>query len=98
MTSKWIQSAPAASTAFTSSPKRAKSAERIDGEMMMDMVTLSTHAASGTDHFISLLNALRLFLGNLRHGFGQSVRHEFIRVMTAHLSPIRLGHFLVADL
>src|SRR5437870_5727408 len=31
MTSKWIQSAPAARTRVTSSPRRAKSAERIDG-------------------------------------------------------------------
>src|SRR5690606_1927855 len=29
--SKWIRSAPAASTASTSSPRRAKSAERIEG-------------------------------------------------------------------
>ena len=63
---------------------------------MIVMVTLSTHAASGTDYLIGLLYALRLLLGHLRHGFRQSVRHEFIRVMTAHLSPIRLDHFLVA--
>src|SRR5436305_5439598 len=31
MTSKWIQSAPEARTRVTSSPRRAKSAERIDG-------------------------------------------------------------------
>src|SRR5450631_3726435 len=98
MTSKWIQSAPAASTACTSSPKRAKSADRMDGEMMIAMVTLSTHAASGTDYLISLLYALRLFLGYLRHGLRQSVRHEFIRVMTAHLPPIRLGHSRVSRL
>ena len=35
MTSTWIQSQPAASMARTSSPSRAKSAERIDGAMMM---------------------------------------------------------------
>src|SRR5713101_8724118 len=100
MTSKWIQSAPAASTAFTSSPKRAKSADRIDGEMMVVIVTpvFLPHAACGTDYLIGLLYALRFFLGYLRHGLGQSVRHEFIRVVTAHLSPIRLGHFLIADL
>src|SRR5215211_3050242 len=32
ITSTWIQSAPAASTVAISSPRRAKSAERIDGE------------------------------------------------------------------
>src|SRR5262249_34360258 len=31
ITSKWMRSAPAASTASTSSPSRAKSADRIDG-------------------------------------------------------------------
>jgi hypothetical protein len=33
ITSRWIQSAPAASTARTSSPSLAKSAARIDGAM-----------------------------------------------------------------
>jgi hypothetical protein len=33
MTSTWIQSAPASSMARTSSPSRAKSADRIEGEM-----------------------------------------------------------------
>ena len=34
ITSRWIQSAPAASMASTSSPRRAKSAERIEGAMI----------------------------------------------------------------
>ena len=33
ITSKWIQSAPAAMTFFTSSPRRAKSADRMEGAM-----------------------------------------------------------------
>src|SRR6185295_16489309 len=37
MTSKWIRSAPAASTASTSSPSRAKSAERIDGAIQCSL-------------------------------------------------------------
>src|SRR5690348_2081447 len=41
ITSKWIQSAPAASTASTSSPSRAKSAERIEGQMMQDCVAMA---------------------------------------------------------
>src|SRR5580698_2191174 len=41
MTSTWIQSAPAASTARTSSPSLAKSAARIDGAMMSGRCTLS---------------------------------------------------------
>src|ERR1700751_1341696 len=35
MTSTWIQSAPAASTARTSSPRRAKSAESTEGAIRM---------------------------------------------------------------
>jgi hypothetical protein len=34
ITSKWITSAPAASPARTSSPSRAKSADRIDGAIL----------------------------------------------------------------
>ena len=37
MTSTWIQSAPAASTARTSSASRPKSAERIEGAMRIGM-------------------------------------------------------------
>src|SRR6266446_6356106 len=36
ITSTWIQSAPAASTARTSSPRRAKSADSADGAMSME--------------------------------------------------------------
>ena len=39
ITSRWIQSAPAAATSRTSSPSLAKSADRIDGAMMMGLVT-----------------------------------------------------------
>jgi len=38
MTSTWIQSAPEAVTARTSSPSRPKSAERIDGAMCVTML------------------------------------------------------------
>src|SRR5271154_5057865 len=38
ITSTWIQSAPAVSTARTSSPNRAKSADRTEGAMMTDGV------------------------------------------------------------
>src|SRR6266481_2320377 len=36
ITSTWIQSAPAASTARTSSPRRVKSADSTDGAMSME--------------------------------------------------------------
>src|SRR5215475_523562 len=40
MTSTWIQSAPAASTARTSSPSRVKSADRTDGATSMAAATV----------------------------------------------------------
>src|SRR5205814_7596756 len=39
ITSIWIQSAPASSSALTSSPRRAKSAERMEAPMRMERVT-----------------------------------------------------------
>ena len=42
MTSTWIQSAPAASTARTSSPSLAKSAARIDGAMIRGVAKASS--------------------------------------------------------
>src|SRR5690606_25121054 len=38
MTSKWTRSAPAATTASTSAPRRAKSAERIDGAIQWSAI------------------------------------------------------------
>src|SRR5258707_2797082 len=97
MTSKWIQSAPAARTAFTSSHRRAKSADKIEGEIMIDIVTPSWHAARRAYPLIGFLDALSFFFRHLRHRLRQTVRHEFIRMMAAHLAPIGLGHFLIAD-
>src|SRR6266851_4414072 len=98
MTSKWIQSAPAASTAFTSSPKRAKSADKIEGEIMIVIVTPSSHAARRAYFLIGFLNALSFLFRHLRHRLRQTVGDQFIRMMTAHLAPIRLGHFLIGDI
>src|SRR3984885_9129809 len=97
MTSKWIQSAPAPSTEFTSSPKRAKSADNIEGEIMIVIVAPSSHAARGAYSLVGLLDALSFLFRHLRHRLGQSVGHQFIRMMAAHLPPIRLGHFLIDD-
>src|SRR6516165_8317304 len=49
ITSTWIQSAPAVSTARTSSPKRAKSADRMEGAMMIDGVRRLTRSASSVE-------------------------------------------------
>src|SRR6185369_6508352 len=50
MTSKWTQSAPAARTLSTSSPRRAKFAERIDGAMTMGCLAMdvSSWISSGS--------------------------------------------------
>src|SRR6266849_9754705 len=98
MTSKWIQSAPAASTAFTSSPRRAKSADKIEGEIMIVIVAPSPHAARRAYPLVGFLDALSFLFCHLRHRLGQTVGHQFIRMMAAHLAPICLGHFLICDI
>src|SRR6202034_3350719 len=98
MTSKWIQSAPAASTAFTSSPKRAKSADKIEGEIIAVIVSPSTHAARRAYSLVGLLDALGFLFRHLRHRLRQPVGHELIRMMAAHLAPIGLGHFLIGHI
>src|SRR6185503_11153597 len=45
MTSKWMRSAPAATTASTSSPSRAKSADRIDGAIQQSRIGLRSRLA-----------------------------------------------------
>src|ERR1700692_4969076 len=97
MTSKWIQSGPAPSTDFPPSPKRAKPAATIEGEMIIVMVAPSAHAARRAYPLISFLDALGFLLRHLRHRLRQSIGHQFIRMMAAHLPPIRLGHFLISD-
>src|SRR6202790_5763327 len=98
MTSKWIQSAPAASTALTSSPKWAKSADKIEGEIMIVIVAPSPHAARRAYPLVGFLDALSFLFRHLRHRLGQTVGHQFIRVMADHLAPICLGHFLNGDI
>src|SRR5262245_55126561 len=45
MTSKWTRFAPAATTASTSSPSRAKSAERIDGAIQQSRINFRARSA-----------------------------------------------------
>ena len=47
ITSQWIQSAPAASTALTSSASRPKSAERMEGAIVMGRGKFEDLASSG---------------------------------------------------
>src|SRR5487761_2243711 len=98
MTSKWTQSAPPASTELTSSPSRAKSADRIEGAMMASIfASLSPHSAGRANRLVRLLNPLGLLLGHLRHRLRKPVGDQFVRVVTAHLPPVRLLQLLVAD-
>src|SRR5271163_2343579 len=97
MTSKWIQSAPAARTEFTSCPNRAKSADKIDAETIIAIFHPSSHAAGRAYSFVSFLDALSFFFRHLCHRLRETVGHEFIRMMAAHLAPIGLGHFLIRD-
>src|ERR1700730_16496269 len=57
ITSTWIQSAPAVSTARTSSPNRAKSADKTEGAMMIDGVPPRglTRSASSMEAFPDLI-------------------------------------------
>src|SRR3954463_9886857 len=48
ITSTWIQSAPAASTARTSSPSRVKSADNTEGAMRIEAAMVPLHLASGS--------------------------------------------------
>src|ERR1700730_17254814 len=97
MTSKWIQSAPAARTAFTSSPKRAKSADKIEGEIIIVIVAPSSHAARRAYFLIGFLDALSFLFRHLGHRLRQAIGHHFIRMMAAHLWAVRLGRFLIGD-
>src|SRR5580704_2523053 len=58
MTSTWIQSAPAASTARTSSPSLAKSAARIDGAMMSGRCTSSLQINVRVTRYVRAGNAI----------------------------------------
>src|SRR3954471_9308765 len=63
MTSTWIQSAPASSTARTSSPSRAKSADRIEGAMRTGCCTAPTLTSARVGRQGKRGNYPRLFAG-----------------------------------
>src|SRR5579864_5448993 len=94
MTSKCTTSAPAASTASTSAPRRAKSADRIDGAIRC-MPTSLAHAAMSADRFVGRLYLLSALFGVLEHRVRQAVGLEFVGMMAAHLAPISLDDLLV---
>src|ERR1044071_5049871 len=78
MTSTWIQSAPAASSARTSSPKRAKSAARIDGAMASGRMEASEwrsrNTAAGSGQRLAARNAALLTV--FRHSAGHPLQDD----------------------
>src|SRR5580658_10635908 len=95
MTSKCTTSPPAAIAASTSSPRRAKSADRIEGAISCMPRSLA-HAATSANCLVGGLDLLRALLGALEHRVGQAIGLELVRVMAAHLPPIGLDDLLIA--
>src|ERR1700722_3849879 len=94
MTSKCTTSPPAAITDSTSSPRRAKSADRIEGAMSCMRSSLS-HAATLANCLVSHLDPLRSLLGALEHRFRQTMGLQLVGMMAAHLPAIRFHDLLV---
>src|SRR6185503_18892506 len=98
MTSKCTMSAPAASTASTSAPSFAKSAERIDGAIQGACIRRSLPLARRLYYLVRLDDLLRALLGVLEHRIGQAIGLELVRMMFAELAAVGLGHLLVRRL
>src|SRR5665213_638339 len=101
MTSKWMRSAPACRTASTSSPSRAKSAERMDGAIQLVSIVpilAVSNTAAFAHEFPGLDDLLGAFFGVLDHRVGQAVGFELVGVVAGELPPIGQGEFLVAVL
>src|ERR1700730_15194567 len=75
MTSTWIQSAPATSTALTSSPSRPKSADRIEGATMTERL-IGTEARRSRDRAPLPAAAPHQIVRGLRTGASCSVGFE----------------------
>src|SRR6202022_635136 len=60
ITSRWIQSAPAASTARTSSPNLAKSEARIDGAMTVGRDQKFAGMCAFPNHYRNVRNGFRV--------------------------------------
>src|SRR5580704_2707319 len=75
ITSTWIQSAPAVSTARTSSPNRAKSADRTEGATMIDGILprALTRSASSMEALADLIARALLCDGHLFHAGRRSI-------------------------
>src|SRR5262245_19321118 len=99
ITSTWIQSAPADSTARTSSPSLAKSAERMDGAMMSGRMAASGKCSgnmrrtNGQRHMPSNAPACLTFCGNAPRQRFQQVRQEVDRKLDQRkIEPGKVGN------
>ena len=93
-------SAPAASTVRTSSPSRAKSADRIDGaihgvcmawRLVSALADASLDPAVSLHQFVGFEDPLRALVRRRDHRLGQAVRDQLVRVVLAHEPAIRLA-------
>src|SRR6187549_3766846 len=92
MTSKWIRSAPAASTLFTSSPRRAKSADRIEGAIQdfMAPAPASFHATRCAQQLIRRADLAGLLFGDFHHRLRQALRDQLVGMILIHETTIGL--------
>src|SRR5580692_3306079 len=95
MTSKCTTSPPAAITDSTSSPRRAKSADRIEGAMSCMRSSLS-HAATLANCLVRHLDLLRALLGAFEHRVGQAIGLQLVGMVAAHLPAVCLHDLLIA--
>ena len=89
ITSTWIQSAPAASTARTSSPSREKSAERIEGEITRGLVLMMA-AGLQVARLYGLVAPCSLIRW-LRSGTGRSCSCQGPERIRRPLAPLHQG-------
>src|SRR5215470_1502568 len=87
-----MRSAPAASTFCTSSPRRAKSAESIDGAIQgfMERHLPSFHATRFPQQLISRADLAGLLFGDFHHRLRQALRDELVGMILIHEAAIRL--------
>src|SRR5436853_270338 len=91
ITSTWIQSAPPAATARTSSPSREKSADRIDGATMIGAVIGNSRRRSGERPPLPAAAPQQL-LGGVRPGGAGGVEFERHALVGAPHVEDRLHH------
>src|SRR4030095_861385 len=97
MTSKWIRSAPAASTFCTSSPRRAKSADSIEGAIqgLMAPAPASFHAPRFAQPLVCGAELSGLLFGDFHHRLRQALRDQLVGMILIHETAIGLRNLCV---